>query len=381
MAILTIAATLATFAGAAYCVLCLAAGLRFKCGPAAGAVAGGLPAVSVLKPLKGADPELYASLRSYCAQVYPDYEIIFGASSRSDPAVAVAERLQREFPERSIQVLICEHRLGSNGKISSLAQLVHKARHEILVVSDSDIRAESNYLANVISELHQPEMGMVTCLYRGVPAKNLFSTIEAIGISSDFVPGILAARAVERTLRFGLGATLVLRRGDLESIGGFESLVDYLADDYELGRRIAGKGRKVFLSRSVVETFLPPYDWAQFFAHQLRWARTIRAARPGGYAGLLLTFAVPWAFMTVALSRGAEWAWLLLGLSLLLRILTGFIFGKVVLQGKNVIRSLWLIPIRDLLGVVIWIGGWVGNRIVWRGENFRLRKGKLEPMA
>ena len=381
MTVLMIGITLVIAASLAYCGLCIMAGIGFSRGLRTNAFAKTLPPVSVLKPLKGADPGLYQSLRSHCVQDYAEYEIVFGAGSRSDPAVAEVEKLQREFPERQIQLVICEQRLGANGKISSLAQMLRSARHEFLVISDSDIRVGPDYLATIICELQQPAVGLVTCLYRGVPANSMPSRIEAIGISSDFLPGVLAARIVERGLKFGLGATLALRRDDLKSIGGFESLGDYLADDYELGRRIAAQEQKVVLSRAVLETFLPAYDWPQFFAHQLRWARTIRAARPAGYAGLLITFTVPWALVAVALSRGAGWAWLLLGSALLLRIVMGAVFGTLVLQGKSVLGSLWLIPVRDLLGVVIWVGGWFGNRIVWRGEHFRLRKGKLERIA
>jgi len=357
------------------------AGLVFSRGSRTDTLTKPRPPVSILKPLKGSDPGLYESLRSHCLQDYEEYEIICGASSRSDPAVGEVERLQREFPQRRIQLVICDQRLGANGKISSLAQMVRNARHDVFVVSDSDIRVEPDYLVTVICELNQPEAGLVTCLYRGVPASGFPSRIEAAGISSDFMPGVLAAQIVESGLKFGLGATLVLRREDLLNIGGFEALVDYLADDYELGRRIAEKKQKVVLSRSVVETFLPDYNWREFLTHQLRWARTIRTARPAGYAGLLITFTVPWALVAMALSRGADWAWTLLGLALLLRIVMGAVFGNLVLGSKRVLRSLWLIPVRDLLGVVIWIGGWFGNQIEWRGEHFKLKRGKLEPIA
>lgn len=336
-----------------------------------------LPPVSVLKPLKGTDPEMYESFRSHCLLDYPGYEILFGISDAKDPAVELVEKLQHEFPHCAIKLVRCEKNLGVNRKVSSLAQLAAEAKYGVFLVNDSDIRVAPDYLRTVISELHAPNTGLVTCLYRGVPANTIASRLESLSISTDFVPGVLAAKQVEGGLHFGLGSTLALRRKDLEAIGGFQAIVDYLADDYELGKRIAERGLKVSLSRSIVETFLPAYGFSGFFSHQLRWARTIRASRPGGYAGLLLTYTLPWAALCLLLARGATWAWGLFAAAALLRITMAAVTAISVLKDGDAMRSLWLLPLRDFLAPLIWLAGMFGRKIVWRGEEFELDKGKL----
>jgi ceramide glucosyltransferase len=322
---------------------------------------------------------MYESLRSHCVQEYPSYEILFGIRDMNDPAAGLVENLQREFPGQPILLVLCEKKLGANGKVSSLAQLAARAQHEVLLVNDSDIRVPPNYLRTVVGELRAPNAGLVTCLYRGVPARTLASRLESLGISTDFVPGVLAAKEIEGGLYFGLGSTLALRRKDLDAIGGFESIVDYLADDYEMGKRIAEQRLKIVLSNSVVETFLPAYGLAGFFSHQLRWVRTIRASRPGGYAGLLLTYTLPWAALCLLLAHGAIWAWTLFALAVLLRIIMARASAVSVLKDEDAIRSLWLLPLRDFLAPVIWIAGWFGRKIVWRGQEFELQNGKLRP--
>src|ERR1700682_4094115 len=232
-----------------------------------------LPPVSILKPLKGMDPEIYESFRSHCLQDYSQYEIIFGVSDANDPAGESVRQLQRELPQQEIRFVICPKMLGANVKVSNLAQMLPDARYEHLIVNDSDIRVLSDYLREVIAPLANEKVGMVTCLYRGEPTASLGSRLESLGISTDFCAGVLAARQLEGGIRFGLGSTLAFRRADLERIGGFESFVDYLADDYELGKRIADLGLSVELSHVVVVTHLPAYTLREFFAHQLRWAR------------------------------------------------------------------------------------------------------------
>jgi ceramide glucosyltransferase len=236
---------------------------------------------------------------------------------------------------------------------------------------------EPDYLRRVTAPLADPQVGMVTCLYRGVAGATLGSRLEALGISTDFCPSVLAARQLEGGIRFGLGSTLAFRRADLEKIGGFTSFVDYLADDYELGKRIAGLGLTVKLSEVVVETFLPSYRWWEFFAHQLRWARGVRDARAGGYLGLIFTFGFFWALVGLAASRGALWAWSGLALTLLLRFAVALVVGRGVLQDGQVLRDAWLIPFRDLIAVVVWVAGLGGHTVTWRGDRFKLKNGKL----
>jgi hopanoid biosynthesis associated glycosyl transferase protein HpnI len=336
-----------------------------------------LPPVSILKPLKGIDLEMYESLRSHCLQDYPEYEIVFGVSDINDPATAIVKRVQGEFPNRRLRLVLCDKVLGANRKVSTLAQMASIAEHDFLVVNDSDIRVAPDYLRSVMSKLTSPDTGLVTCLYRGVASGTLASRLESLSISTDFIPGVMAARQIEGGLRFGLGSTLAFRKHDLRAAGGFEAIADYLADDYELGRRIAANHRKVQLAESVVETYLPAYDFAEFFSHQLRWARTIRTSRPGGYAGLIFTFTLPWAALTLAVVRGTAWPWILFAAAALIRVSTALVIGRVVLRDKGTLRSLWLLPIRDVLAVVFWVGGLAGRKIVWRGETFYLEDGKL----
>jgi ceramide glucosyltransferase len=375
---LLIAATLLTSASAAYCVLCMVAAadyIRRRARPFSISV--NLPPLSILKPLKGTDPETYESLRSHCLQDYPRYEILFGINDPADAAAEVVKRLQKEFPNCDIRLLHCEKNLGPNGKVSSLAQLAAVAKYDVFVVNDSDIRVKTDYLSTIATELNQRGIGLVTCLYSGVPSGTLGSKLESLGVSTDFIPGALVALLIEGGLRFGLGSTLALHKKDLEAIGGFEVLTTYLADDYQLGRRIAERNLSVELSRAVVETYLPAYDFAGFINHQLRWTRTIRASRPGGYAGLPLTFTLPWAVLALILARGAPWAWAFLATAFALRVAAAIVTGRFVLYDRHLPRLLWLLALRDLVAPLIWIAGLAGRKIVWRGHVFELDQGKL----
>jgi ceramide glucosyltransferase len=333
--------------------------------------------VSILKPLRGTDPEMYESFRSHCLQDYPDYEIIFGVSDANDPAIHLVEQLKAEFPQRAIRLVVCLDKLGNNTKASNLAQMVRQSRHEYIIVNDSDIRVESDYLRRVLAPLTDPTVGLVTCLYRGVANSTLGSRLESLGISTDFSAGVLVAQNIEQGIRFGLGSTLAFRRRDLQAIGGFESLVDYLADDYELGSRIAASGLKVRLSDVVVETFLPRYTLRGFLDHQLRWARTVRDSRFWGYVGLGLTFGLPWAVLALIFARGASWAWALFACTAVMRIIVAVVVGRVVLHDRQVARFLVWIPVRDLFALLVWVVSFAGHKIVWRGDQFRLENGKL----
>jgi ceramide glucosyltransferase len=336
-----------------------------------------LPPISILKPLKGTDPEIYESFRSHCLQDYPEYEIIFGVNDPNDPSVESVQALQREFPDHRIQLVVSERTLGANVKVSNLAQMLTQARYDHLIVNDSDIRVAPDYLRRVTAPLTDSQVGMVTSLYRGVAGSTLGSRLEALGISTDFCASVLAARQLEGGIRFGLGSTLAFRRTELERIGGFTSFVDYLADDYELGRRIAGLGLTVKLSDVVVETYLPSYRLREFFAHQLRWARGVRDARAGGYLGLIFTFGFLWALLALTVSRGMFWAWTLLAFALLLRFAVALVVGRGVLQDRRTMKDAWLIPLRDLLAVVVWIASLGGHTVTWRGDRFHLKDGKL----
>jgi ceramide glucosyltransferase len=336
-----------------------------------------LPPVSILKPLKGVDPSIWECFCSHCEQQYPQFQLIFGVSEPGDPAIEVVRKLQTKYPSLAIDMIICEQVLGANTKVSNLAQMLPLARHEMLLVNDSDIRVPPDYLRAVMTPLVNTSVGLVTCLYHGVAGPTLGSRLEALSISTDFIPGVLTARFIERGLHFGLGSTLAFRRSDLVSIGGFESLVDYLADDYELGSRIAATGKKVELTAETAATFLTSYNLRQFFSHQLRWARTIRDARRWGYSGLLFTFGLPWALAALLASHGAEWAWTLLGMTLTVRVTLAYVAAAVVLEDSQFVHDIWLLPLRDLIAPIVWVASFMGNRIHWRGDSFTLKNGRL----
>ncbi len=375
-------ATVGAISGIAYNLVCLWSAIRFlRERKVTGDGTRPTPPVSILKPFKGTDPGMYESFRSHCLQDYPEYEIIFGVSDRNDAAVAVVDRLKAEFPQQQIRLVICDRQLGANVKVGNLAQMVAEARYDYLLVSDSDIRVGRHYLSRAMAPLHDAKVGLVTCLYRGVAAENLGSRLESIGISTDFAPGVLAARILENGLRFGLGSTLAFRRADLAAIGGFESFADYLADDYEMGKRISELGLQVVLSGEVVETFLPHYTLLEFMRHQLRWSRTVRGSRYWGFAGLIFTFALPWAMLAVLFSEGRPWAWILALLAFGLRLAVAIAVARRVLGDKNILRLVRLIPVRDILAAFIWGASFLGNTVVWRGERFRLKNGKLIGMG
>jgi ceramide glucosyltransferase len=388
--IVQIVAAIGTVSSSLYYLLCLWSAAGFlrerKAGVSARSTqalppASALPPISILKPLKGTDPEIYESFRSHCLQGYPEYEIIFGVSDPNDPAIESVKALQREFPDRRIQLLVSPTTLGANIKVSNLAQMLPEARYDHIIVNDSDIRVEPDYLRRVTAPLADSRVGMVTCLYRGVASPTLGSRLEALGISTDFCPSVLAARQLEGGIRFGLGSTLAFRRLDLEKIGGFTSFVDYLADDYELGKRIAGLGLSVKLSDVVVETYLPSYRLREFFAHQLRWARGVRDARAGGYLGLVFTFGFLWSLLAVAASQEALWAWTALAVAMFLRFAVALVVGRGVLRDRQVLRYAWLIPLRDLAAAAIWFASLSGNTVTWRGDRFHLKHGKLSRIA
>src|SRR5581483_6127462 len=342
-----------TLAGIGYYCLSIFSGLKYlrerSRGQSSPSSLSFRPPVTILKPLKGTDPQMYESFRSHCLQDYPEYEIIFGVSDADDPAIALVKQLQAEFPSHHIRLMTCSEILGTNVKVSNLVQMAREAKYEHLVVNDSDIRVEPDYLQRVIAPLSDPRVGLVTALYRGVPAATIGSHLEAIGISTDFSAGVLSAEVVEGGVRFGLGSTLALRKRDLQAVGGFEPLLDYLADDYELGARIASQGLEVRLADCVVDTFLPAYSFRAFLSHQLRWARAVRDSRPWGYFGLILTLGVPWAILTLLLAGGRNWAWLLVAATLLVRVAMAEVIGGSVLRDLRVTRSLFLLPVRDVI--------------------------------
>jgi ceramide glucosyltransferase len=334
--------------------------------------------VSVLKSLKGIDPGMMDAFRSHCTQNYTgEYELLFGVASLEGPEALAVSRLQLEFPELAIKLFACPERLGTNGKVSTLVQLAAHARFDYLLINDSDITVGPRYLEQVMAGFAAPEVGMVTALYRGRAHETPASKFEALGIATDFQPSVLLSRLLEGGLHYGLGSTLAVRREALAKAGGLEGLVDQLADDYEMGARIAKAGYRVALSAAVVETAVPAYNWRGYVDHQLRWLRTVRDARPGGYAGLVVTYGLAWALMNVIASGVSPLSLWLLALSFFLRLGLAMVVGTEVLSDHQVLPSLWLLPLRDLAAIGLWAAGFAGNTIVWRGERFVIQGGKL----
>jgi ceramide glucosyltransferase len=318
--------------------------------------------VSILKPIRGDGGNLEAALASH-AKLGGDYELLCGVKSLDDRAVAII----RKFPKA--RVVECPT-VTANGKVGILIDLVKAARREILVVNDSDISVEPDYLARVTAPLTNPKVGLVTCLYRAV-GDTFAARFEALGVATDFAPSTLVARLVGVD-EFAMGSTLAFRRADLEKIGGFESIADYLADDYQLGHRIHALGLKCVLSDVIVETHLSG-GFLDVWRHQIRWARTIRVSKFWGYLGLPVTCATLWAAVAAACGR-----WQIAIAILCVRMLMAIVAGWFKMRSKDVLRLFFLIPIRDLFGVAVWIVALFGNTVVWRGSILRLdREGRI----
>ena len=406
-----------TLSGMAYGVIALWGARDFeRAGRVVAAQVGGefapefAPGVSILKPVNGVDPRMYAGLVSHCVQEYAGaYELVFGVGSLEDAAVAEVARLRVEWPGVSIRLVECPERLGANGKVSNLAQMLPHASYEYVVVNDSDIRVSRHYLRSVMAGFTDADgqrekqipfgndsqkgkdnskgggagfgggaVGLVTVPYMGRAENTVWSRLEALGISTDFMPGVLTARKLEGGIRFGLGSTLATTKTALKKVGGFEALVDQLADDYELGVRLSAAGYRVELVHEVVETTVPAYSLRGFCEHQLRWARGTRDSRSWGYVGLGVTYVVPWAMATVVASGFSLWAISMLSIALLVRVSVALTVGVGILRDGQVLRDFLLLPMRDCFGLFFWAWSYASDVVVWRGERFRLRRGVLE---
>jgi ceramide glucosyltransferase len=371
---------LLTLSGVAYGLIALWSARDFEHKTLAASVRGGFaPGVSILKPVKGVDPRMYAGLVSHCMQEYAgEFELLFGVSSLEDAAVREIARLRVEWPTVSIRLVECKERLGANGKMSNLVQMLPEARFEHVIVNDSDIRVSSQYLQRVTAGFVDEGVGLVTVPYVGSAEGTLWSKLEALGISTDFMPGVLVARKLEGWIRFGLGSTLATTKTALAAMGGFEALVDQLADDYELGARLSAAGYRVALVREIVETTVPAYTLRGFCEHQLRWARSTRDSRRWGYVGLGMTYVLPWSLAAMVASGFALWSFSLFSMALLVRVSVALMVGVGILRDGQVLRDIVWLPVRDCFGLFFWAWSYAGDTIVWRGERFRLRRGVLE---
>ncbi|HEX5284935.1 MAG TPA: bacteriohopanetetrol glucosamine biosynthesis glycosyltransferase HpnI [Bryocella sp.] len=377
---------LLTASGIVYSAMALWAARRFHRIPAPAPLPAFAPGISILKPLRGLDAHMHAALLSHCTQNYAGpFELLFGVSSLEDPAVPEIARLRVDHPNIPIRLIECPARLGPNGKLSNLTQMLPHATHEHILVNDSDILVSPDYLTHIAAAF-QPAgttkpIGLVTAPYIGIASGTLWSKLEALGISTDFIPGALTARALEGGLRFGLGSTLATTKSALAAIGGFESLTDQLADDYELGVRLHRAGFRVELLRDIVATSVPPYTLRAFADHQLRWARSTRDSRRTGYLGLGVTYVLPWALLSVIASGCALWSITLLSIALLARISVALTIGVGLLRDTQILRDLLLLPLRDFFALFFWLWSYASDIVVWRGERFRLHRGQLKKLG
>jgi ceramide glucosyltransferase len=321
--------------------------------------------VSILKPLAGLDADLESNLRTFFEQDYPSFEILFAVREPDDPAVPVVEKLRQAYPNVPSRLLITGEPPYPNAKVFSLDRMLHASVHDLVVMSDSDIRVTPALLRTIAAEFQDPKLGVATCPYRAIAGRSFWSKIEAIGMNTDFLAGILVARMLEG-MRFAVGPTIAARRQALESIGGFDRLKDYLAEDFVMGKFAAEAGHGVSLSSYVIEHHIGSSNFTHNAAHRIRWTRSTRRSRPAGYLGQLFTMPVPLALLVTAWNP--LW-WPVLLVTLAIRGVAAWTVAELVLHA----RLNWLLlPLEDIAGFCFWIGGFFGNTITWRGRRYRL---------
>jgi ceramide glucosyltransferase len=354
----------ASLLGVVYLILAGLAVRAFLCGSPRRPEA--RPPVSVLKPLHGADYELEANLRQFCSLAYPEYQIVFGVQDEADAAVPIVQALIKQLPQADIALVIDGRLYGSNGKISNLINMLGAARHDMLVISDSDMRVGADYLDPLVAELERPGVGIVTCLYRGAAAPGLWSQLGAMFISFGFLPSVLLGRWLGA--RFGcFGATMALSRRTLEAAGGLEGLKDILADDYALGAKVRALGLELVLCRYLPDTVMEEPSFRHLMAHELRWARTMRGIAPVGYAASVVTMPVPLALLAALLLPAAGLP--VLALCLAVRLLQTAWLARMLAVPRP---AAWLVPVRDLLSFALVIASFCGSAISWRDQRFRV---------
>jgi ceramide glucosyltransferase len=332
------------------------------------------PSVTILKPLKGVDVELYENLATFCRQIYPRFEIICGVASGDDPAIEVVRRLQRDFPHVALSLVIDGRVYGCNYKVSNLHNMYRHAKHDVIVLADSDIRVGPEYLSRVVEPLRNRRVGVSTCLYRAVNTGGLPTLVESLFINTDFANLVMLARKVEKA-SYAFGATIAMRREVLEEIGGFLPIANLLADDYEIGYRAFQRGYVNELSTEVVDTVLSVGSWRRLYDHQVRWARTYRINRPGGYFGSILTHGTFWALLNVLLNGFSPLSCAVSGGLLALRYAAAARMAWAHLKTDHGVAALALVAPKDLFVTAVWFAAFAGNTVVWSGHRFEVNPG------
>ena len=343
------------------------------------------PAVSILKPVCGVDRHAYENFASFCRLDYPEYELLFGVADPADPVVAIIRKLQRDFPECRIGLITPIPAVGNNRKVSVLCRLVEAASHDLLVMSDSDVRADGNFLTGVIDAFRNERVAGATCFYRSSGPATLAGRLNSLGMAMESVPGALSARKLEGSTRFAFGWMMATTKKHLAEIGGWRAMADYHSDDFELGNRLARAGYEVDLLREPVEMIFPEETLQAYLRHELRWAIGLRNVRPAAYWALLLTQGLPWSFAAAALVWLLHWpkalaAGYLLGY-LALRLATVWCAGVWGLRDAAVRNNLWLAPLRDAIGFAVWVAGCFCREIRWRGAAYRVKDRLLVPVG
>jgi ceramide glucosyltransferase len=361
-----------------YCILDYARELRKRPPPNPSY----MPPVSIVKPVRNVDRDAYENFASFCCLDYAEYEVIFAVADRDDPVIPVIQKLQQSFPLCSIRLVTTVAYLGANHKVNNLCQLVHEAKHNLIVMSDSDVRVEPDYLRNVVAPFSDPRVGVVTAFYRGISGAGLVSALNDLGMYTDSAPGALVARKLEGNMRFAFGWTMATTKKVLSEIGGFESMVNHHSDDFELGNRISELGYRVELMRTPVGMVLPDESFGEFMKHELRWSIGLRNVRPVGYVGMLLTHGLPWTLLAGGVAAAAGWDGIAIAYAVAyLALRLGVVWTTAVwgVGDAKMGTKLFLVPLHDAISFVVWVRGFFSNRIEWRGSVYRVRKGLLIP--
>ena len=338
------------------------------------------PPVSNLKPIRGLDPDAYQNFASFCKQDYPDYELLFCVGAEDDPVVPVLEQLKRDFPERRIRVLFGSGGKGSNDKVVKLARLVSEAEHEVVVISDSDVRVGPDYLRHVVAPLADPKVGAVTCFYVPIEEKTFTDNLQAVGMFSDFYVGVLVARQLDG-VKFALGPTIATTRTRLSGFGGYGAIDDRPADDLLVGRLIAEQGYEVELSRYTISTVADYGSLRDLFHKRLRWIVVMRHMRPWGHLGLLLTQGLPWCLAAIAVHPSAGVAFGYLGIYFAMRFAMTWMVGIWGLKQDSLWKKFGLIPVWDAAAFLIWLTSFTRDSIRWRDGEYYIRDGRLVPVT